>query len=131
MISSLLARLADWWWQLTRGKGEDMTDEVKPGPIKLCCGWCDYETVIPEEMATHMLSLKHGVSAACVASSMDGAGFADIVRTLAELQANPTGGRPVDPDDLPEEVRAKLNEREETRAYRGQTHKVEGQWRKD
>lgn len=84
-------------------------------PFLLRCAWCDFGTRDAGEMVTHMITSLHGMSAEIAADMKDGGGMAEFTSELAALQADPEGlGEPVteeDMDDMPEELREKIERR--------------------
>lgn len=82
--------------------------------LKLSCGWCDYDTLSPEEMATHMISTGHALSPGAKEDMVEGALFAGLVDTLRKVQADPEAGRRVTQEEweeLPEDVRGEAEGR--------------------
>jgi hypothetical protein len=92
------------------------TDPLPPStPFTLGCAWCDFKTLVPADMVTHMITSQHGLPPSFLGELDSSSLLQDFEAQIAHIQAFAGGAplpanheiQPVDEDDpdLPDQVR--------------------------
>ena len=67
--------------------------------MRLCCGWCDFETERPGDMVGHMVASGHGLSDGVKADMVESALPAELERVLTGILDGSIQGEPVEDEE--------------------------------